>query len=58
MEDDDAAADELGRPLIRDYVLFDAGDEAPPSRGRVSDMPRATQAVLDRDTEDVWAELG
>lgn len=57
--EDDEAADDLGRPLIRNPVVFDAGDdESATPRGRMSDMPRAAQAVHDRDTEDVWAELG
>ncbi|KAF9814180.1 hypothetical protein IEO21_05249 [Rhodonia placenta] len=50
--------DELGRPLIRDAVVFDASEEAAQSRTTLSDMPRAIQAVHDRDMEDVWAELG
>ncbi|CAK5280296.1 unnamed protein product [Mycena citricolor] len=48
-EDDDA---ELARPLIRNPVLFDS------SNNSNTPMPRAEQAVRDRDTEDVWAELG
>ncbi|KAH7886143.1 hypothetical protein F5I97DRAFT_1829979 [Phlebopus sp. FC_14] len=55
LEDEDEDA-ELGRPLVQDSVLFDARDEGRP-RG-VTDMPRAVQAVRDRDAEDVWAELG
>ncbi|KAJ6520026.1 hypothetical protein C8R45DRAFT_953632 [Mycena sanguinolenta] len=47
--------DELGRPLIRDPVLFDAETPTP---NAFSAMPRAAQAVLDRDAEDAWAELG
>jgi len=57
-EDDDA---ELGRPLVRSPVLFDAGAEQTPSGQHpesLTDMPRAVQAVHDRDAEDVWAELG
>ena len=50
-EDDDP---ELGRPLVRNPVLFDAGVEQRPA----TDMPRAVQAVRDRDTQDIWAELG
>ncbi|KAF7347660.1 hypothetical protein MVEN_01523000 [Mycena venus] len=46
--------DELARPLIRDPVVFDAG--APPRT--LSAMPLAEQAILDRDAEDAWAELG
>lgn len=57
MEDEDIE-DELGRPLIRDAVVFDASEEAAQSRTTLSDMPRAIQAVHDRDMEDVWAELG
>ncbi|KAG2156664.1 uncharacterized protein EDB93DRAFT_1247366 [Suillus bovinus] len=52
-QDDDP---ELGRPLVQDAVLFDAQDDEPPAH--MSDMPRAAQAVHDRDDEDVWAELG
>ncbi|KAJ7040407.1 hypothetical protein C8F04DRAFT_1083480 [Mycena alexandri] len=43
--------EELSRPLIRDPVLFDA-------RTATTAMPRAEQAIQDRDAEDVWAELG
>jgi hypothetical protein len=60
-EGEDASA-ALGR---RAAVLFDAQapgaerdhawDDAP---GWQSEMPRAAQAVRDRDEEDVWAELG
>lgn len=53
MEDEDP---ELGLPLVQDSVLFDAQDDEQPAR--MSDMPRATQALHDRDDEDVWAELG
>lgn len=52
-EDEDP---ELGRPLVQDPVLFDVRDEEQPTR--MSDMPLATQALHDRDDEDVWAELG
>ena len=56
MEDED---EELGRPLIRSDVVFDAADPpARTTRAPMSDMPRAAQAVQDRDMEDVWAELG
>ena len=55
MEADDPTADELGRPLIRDDLVFDADEQRPAS---MTPMPRAVQAVEDRDTEDVWAELG
>ncbi|KAH8099267.1 hypothetical protein BXZ70DRAFT_288555 [Cristinia sonorae] len=52
--------DELGRPLVRNPVVFDASAEHQRSapRAPMSDMPRAAQAVQDRDAEDVWAELG
>ncbi|KAH9950877.1 hypothetical protein B0H21DRAFT_406446 [Amylocystis lapponica] len=56
--EDDEHDDELGRPLIRDSVLFDAGEGRPAPRAPLSTMPRAEQAVRDRDDEDVWAELG
>lgn len=57
LEDDNPDDDpELGRPLVQDAVLFDAQDDEQPTR--MSDMPRAAQAVHDRDDEDVWAELG
>lgn len=57
LEDDNQDDDpELGRPLVQDAVLFDAQDDEQPTR--MSDMPRAAQAVHERDDEDVWAELG
>ncbi|KAG2756397.1 hypothetical protein P692DRAFT_20949010 [Suillus brevipes Sb2] len=57
LEDENEVNDpELGRPLVQDAVLFDAQDDEQPAR--MSDMPRAAQAVHDRDEEDVWAELG
>ncbi|KAG2062319.1 hypothetical protein BDR06DRAFT_946461 [Suillus hirtellus] len=57
LEDDNQDDDpELGRPLVQDAVLFDAQDDEQPAR--MSDMPRAAQAVHERDGEDVWAELG
>lgn len=49
-------SDELGRPLIRSDVVFDADGEARPAH--TTSMPRAAQAVQERDTEDMWAELG
>ncbi len=58
MEGEDPG-DELGRPLIRDSVVFDAREEqrqAP--RTTMTPMPRAAQALEERDAEDVWAELG
>ncbi|KAI0778341.1 hypothetical protein BD413DRAFT_601122 [Trametes elegans] len=54
MEDED---EELGRPLIRSDVVFDASDDQAP-RAPLSEMPRAVQAAQERDTEDMWAELG
>ena len=56
LEDEDEDA-ELGRPLVRDSVVFDAQGEEE-QRARMTDMPRAAQALLDRDAEDVWAEIG
>ncbi|KAJ7786524.1 hypothetical protein B0H16DRAFT_1490752 [Mycena metata] len=51
VESEEEEEEELSRPLIRDPVLFDA-------RPATTAMPRAEQAALDRDAEDVWAELG
>jgi len=56
VEDDDEE-NELGRPLIRDGVLFDATNRNPTSDS-ASPMPLAVQAAQERGTEDVWAELG
>ena len=56
IEDDDDE-NELGRPLIRDDVLFDATSRNPTSNA-ASPMPRAVQSAQERGTEDVWAELG
>ena len=53
----DGDENELGRPLIRDGVLFDATNRNPTSNA-ASPMPRAVQAAQERGTEDVWAELG
>lgn len=59
LDSDDADLDaELGRPLVRDPVLFDAAQEQTPQAHKFTEMPRAAQAVQDRDNEDVWAELG
>jgi len=55
IEDDEES--ELGRPLIRDGVLFDATSRNPTSDA-ASPMPLAAQAAQERGTEDVWAELG
>ena len=56
MEDDEGG--ELGQPLIHDDLVFDAGEEQTAPAGALSDMPRAVQAVQERDAEDVWAEIG
>jgi hypothetical protein len=51
-------ADELGRPLVRPQ---DREPERPvprPAARPMSDMPRAAQAAVNRDEEDMWAELG
>ncbi|KAF5313104.1 hypothetical protein D9619_002942 [Psilocybe cf. subviscida] len=58
--DDDTDA-ELNRPLVRSSVLFDAQNGRRTERAQeqpASQMPRAAQAVRDRDQEDIWAELG
>ena len=57
MEAEDPASEELNRSLIHDPVVFDANEEhsAPAA---MTPMPRAEQAVQERDEEDVWAELG
>ena len=57
MEGDDDSSDELGRPLIRSDVVFDANEEVRRPT-TMTPMPRAAQAAQERDTEDVWAELG
>ncbi|KAH9486533.1 hypothetical protein JR316_0000598 [Psilocybe cubensis] len=56
-ESEDEVDGELSRPLVRNSVLFDAQrpDNTPKT---TTPMPRAAQALRDRDTEDVWAELG
>ncbi|KIK07529.1 hypothetical protein K443DRAFT_673437 [Laccaria amethystina LaAM-08-1] len=60
--DMDSDDDELNRPLVRNPVLFDAEQDPRPEDGQrrepLTEMPRAAQAVRDRDVEDVWAELG
>jgi hypothetical protein len=62
MDSDDDVDEDLGRPLVSNPVLFDAGPEQTPRwdqhREPFTDMPRAVQAVRDRDVEDVWAEMG
>ncbi|PPQ67131.1 hypothetical protein CVT25_005732 [Psilocybe cyanescens] len=56
-ESEDEVDGELSRPLVRNTVLFDAQrpDNGPKT---TTPMPRAVQALQQRDTEDVWAELG
>ena len=62
MDADEAADpnDELNRSLIRNPVVFDAdaNEEQQQRRTQMTPMPRAAQAVQERDAEDVWAELG
>ncbi|KAK0455992.1 hypothetical protein EV421DRAFT_1749815 [Armillaria borealis] len=60
IDSDEEEDTELGRPLVRNPVLFDAGSGQRPqgSNSAMSAMPRAAEAARDRDTEDVWAELG
>lgn len=55
MEGEDPA-DEMGRPLISESVVFDATEDQRPAA--MTPMPRAVQAAQSRDAEDVWAELG
>ena len=50
-------SDELERSLMRDPVVFDANEEQR-ARTTMSPMPRAVQALQERDDQDVWAELG
>ncbi|KAI6136300.1 hypothetical protein F5141DRAFT_1185318 [Pisolithus sp. B1] len=57
LEDEDEDP-ELGRPLVRDSTLFDAEGEEGEERSRMSAMPRAAQAIDERDAVDVWAEIG
>lgn len=59
-DSEDDVDGELSRPLVRNSVLFEAEQERGQSEGpdAFTPMPRAAQAVRDRDTEDVWAELG
>jgi hypothetical protein len=49
--DDEEEEEELGRPLVRNPVVFDAEE----GRKVMSDMPRVLEG---RELEDVWAELG
>ncbi|KAE9400573.1 hypothetical protein BT96DRAFT_965286 [Gymnopus androsaceus JB14] len=53
IESDEEEDPELGRPLVRNPVVFDADQPQP-----LSEMPLATRALENRDDEDVWAELG
>ncbi|KAF8973645.1 hypothetical protein BDZ97DRAFT_1900453 [Flammula alnicola] len=61
-ESDDEGDAELNRPLVRNSVLFDAQNERrqeeQEQQQQFTNMPRAAQAVRDRDAEDIWAELG
>lgn len=60
-ESEDDADAELNRPLVPNSVLFDAENDRRREEQRqreFANMPRAAQAARDRDTEDVWAELG
>lgn len=56
-ESEDEEDAELSRPLVRNSVLFDASRQVAQEQA-FKDMPRAAQAVRDRDAEDMWAELG
>jgi hypothetical protein len=54
--------DELNRPLVGNPIVFDVeangrseGDQA--SRN-YQDMPRAVHAARNRDTQDIWADVG
>lgn len=62
MDDEEDSDPELARPLVRAPVLFDATSEQRAAEGheggRFTDMPRAAQAIHDREAQDVWAELG
>ncbi|TRM65884.1 hypothetical protein BD626DRAFT_193590 [Schizophyllum amplum] len=59
MESDDDGDEELGRPLVRNPVVFDADSEGPgrrPPPKAMTPMPLIAQSQ--RDEEDMWAELG
>jgi hypothetical protein len=62
IDSDEENDDELSRPLVHNPVLFDAGLDQRPGLGQrqetFTDMPHAAQGLRDRDSEDVWAELG
>jgi hypothetical protein len=53
VEAGDEEGGDVSQPLIRDSVVFDAEETTAPTP-----MPRAVEAIRDRDEEDVWAELG
>ncbi|CCM04448.1 uncharacterized protein FIBRA_06628 [Fibroporia radiculosa] len=55
--EDEEVDDELGRPLIRDAIVFDADDSSSASRVLSSSQSQATKVAQGRD-EDVWADLG
>ena len=54
IEREDDSDDEAARPLVRNPVLFDAGNREE-VRKPFTEMPRAAGP---RDAEDVWAEIG
>ncbi|KIK70752.1 hypothetical protein GYMLUDRAFT_32800 [Collybiopsis luxurians FD-317 M1] len=59
IESDEEEDAELGRPLVRNPIVFDADQpnhQQQQQRQPLSDMPLAQQST--RDVEDVWAELG
>ncbi|KAF8898979.1 hypothetical protein BD779DRAFT_1486482 [Infundibulicybe gibba] len=56
VESEDEEDAELSRPLVQNPVLFDAGTDH--HTRAFTEMPRAVQAIQDRDAEDAWAELG
>jgi hypothetical protein len=60
VDSDDENEGELNRPLVHNPVIFDAGSDQRDNERQenFTDMPRAAQALRDRDAEDVWAELG
>jgi len=56
MEDED---EEQSQPLVRGAVVFDASHERTPEQPNgYTPMPLAAQARGQRETEDLWAELG
>ncbi|KXN88749.1 hypothetical protein AN958_06616 [Leucoagaricus sp. SymC.cos] len=52
----------LSRPLVHNPVLFDVEangrSEGDHSSRNYQDMPRAVHAARNRDTDDIWAEIG